>query len=565
MNTEPQSTQPTSPRYATALLALSMFFTGACGLVAEYILGTVSTYILGNSIEQFSVVIAIMLLMMGLAGFAQNYIKDTNLIEKFITVEILLSLMGGFAPIGLYAAFSYTEAHFMLIMYFFMMAIGALIGLEIPLVLRINKKYRATLQGNLASIYAPDYIGAFIGFLVWIYLLKRIPVTEISFVMASVNFVVAVVAFIYFTKHKLVRHKIVFFVLIALTAGALFFGYLNNRGWNRQLEQRLYDHPIVLARTTKYQRIVMTHNQRISEYRFFINGNLQFSSSDEKIYHEQLVHPVMNMVNNHSQVLVLGGGDGLALREILKYKDVKNITLVDLDPDMVKIASTDPCMRKLNKNAFHDSRVFVQASKGVIEETLKKTVYQETGRTARGRDDAEMVAEVNVFSIDADLFIQDLAHSWNVIIIDFPDPNSVELCKLYSKSFYLKLKQVLSQHGMVVIQSTSPYHAKKAFLNIRRTMEAAGLRTLPYHDNVPSFGDWGWLLAWKSDEPQESVRKRLENLEAYRVPTEYLTPEVSRGALIFGKGILQSKSTDINTIMNPTLLKAYIDESWGIE
>ena len=551
----------------TILLASCMFFTGAAGLVVEYILSTVSTYILGNSIEQFVIIIALMLLMMGVAGSAQNLIGDRGLVEKFILIEILLAWLGGFAPIAIYAAFGALVYHFQLIQYFFVMSIGLLIGFEIPLVLRINERYQKRLGANIASIYTLDYVGAFVGAVAFNFLLLKIfPLTEISFIVAGLNFFVATLAFWYFWRQDLISHRWVMGGAIVVTVFALGYGYLNNRGWNQSIEQRLYNAPIVLAKTTSYQRLVLTHSDRRGEYRFFINGNLQFSSRDESIYHEQLVHPAMALVPDHRRVLILGGGDGLALREVLKYADVEEVTLVELDPEMIELFSTNSTLRELNNDAFADARVRAWSSPGVQASEERTVLYQESGETDQaGRGVSEPISTVEVYIVDADRFIADVGDAWNVIFIDLPDPSSVELAKLYSKEFYLKLRPILAETGMVALQATSPYHASETYLGIQRTLEAAGFRTLPYHDTVPSFGDWGWLLGWKNESTEDAVKAKIARLTRFQVETDYLTPEVFRRALVFGKNWLESRHDDISTLMDPKVLYYYLDESWIAE
>jgi spermidine synthase len=556
-------------RLATALLALTMFFTGACGLVSEYALGAVSSYILGNSIEQMCMTIAVMMLMMAAGSYIQIVFKK-NLVTTFIHIELAIALIGGYAPLAMYGAFGFLEHHFILVQYVFICSMGLLIGLEIPVVLRINQEYSKSLGINVANVYGPDYIGAFVGAVIWVYyLLRNFPITEISFLMAGVNLFVAVLTFAYFFHLGLVKKKIAVFVLIVLTFAALVLGFMNNRRWNVALEQRLYDDKVISSILTKYQQLVMTYRAETEEYRLYINGNLQFSSVDEAIYHEQLVHPVMTLVPDHEKVLILGGGDGMALREVLKYPDVRSVTLVDLDPDMVRFARTNPVMTRLNENAFADRRVKAETPSGVRTNGVKP-VYQETGvvtTDAKGHPSPETVktAVVNVLHLDADKFIEIVRDKYNVIIIDFPDPSSIELAKLYSREFYLKLQNVLSENGMTVVQSTSPYHAREAFLCVERTMASAGFATLPYHDNVPSFGDWGWILGWKKRALTEgALRKRIASMDI-KPGTRYITPEVFRSAMVFGKERLKSENREINTLMHPVLLDLYTREGWKIE
>lgn len=556
-------------RLATALLAATMFFTGACGLVSEYALGAVSSYILGNSIEQMCMTIAVMMLMMAAGAYVQIIFKK-NLVDTFIRIELAIALIGGFAPLAMYAAFGFLDHHFILVQYGFICSMGLLIGLEIPVVLRINQEYSRSLGVNVANVYGPDYIGAFVGAVVWVYyLLRNFPITEISFIMAAVNLFVAVVTFAYFCYLGLVRKKALVSLMIVLTFAALVLGYVKNRDWNVALEQRLYDDKVIGSFVTRYQHLAMTFRPETDEYRLYINGNLQFSSLDEAVYHEQLVHPAMALVPDHANVLILGGGDGMALREVLKHPEVRSATLVDIDPDMVDFARRDKVMRRLNHNALADRRVSVPLAGGVSAGGVR-ALYQETGETRSGEKgqpvpETVMTAMVNILHLDADKFIETARGTYNVILVDFPDPGSIELAKLYSREFYLKLSHVLSEKGMVAVQATSPYHAKEAFLCIVRTLEAAGFATLPYHDNVPSFGDWGWIMAWKKQAmTRETVENRVSSMDI-GVKTRYISPEVFKSALVFGKGRLEGRNREINTLMHPVILDLYTREGWKID
>ncbi len=551
---------------ATFLLMSCMFASGACGLVLEYIQATVAAYILGNSIEQFGVVIGLMLFMMGVAGAVQPIIPTRRLIRAFILIETLLAVVGGFAPLAVYWAYGVLTDHFLLIQYAFIMAVGFLIGLEIPVVLRINETYAERLSTNLGQIFSADYVGALAGALLWVfYLLHRFPLTETSFLLAGVNFAIALVAYGYFRWRGLIAGDRGLTAFIVLAAVALSAGYHYNRDWHLAAEQHLYEDRIVLSRTTRYQHLVMTHNRMLDEYRFYINGNLQFSSVDEARYHEMLVHPAMNLVPDHRRVLILGGGDGMALREVLKYPDVAEVRLVDLDPDMVRLGANHPVLRRLNRGALADARVAIRTGDGVSAGDWR-AIWEETGREGRnGLPVTEQTATVRVMHIDADRYLSGAGDDrWNVILADLPDPSSPELVKLYSREFYLKLRSRLSERGMAVIQATSPYHAKESFLCIRRTLESAGFRTLPFHLNVPSFGDWGWLLAWRDGTDPEVMERRVAAVD-FAAPTRFLTPEVFRSTAAFGKGMLASRHRAVNTLMHPVLLDYYLHESWLVE
>lgn len=554
----------TMPRFLPILLAFCMFSTGASGLVNQYVLATLTTYILGNSIEQFSIVIACMMLMMGVSGFVQSKMSDRHLLEKFIGVEILMALLGGFAPLAIYAAFGYLEHNFQLVHYFFVLSVGFLIGFEIPLVMRIIDLHKVTLKTNLTIVYAMDYIGAFIGAIIWVkYLLKHYPLTEISFIVAGFNFVVAAFTILYFLNSKLIKNSALNITILLLTAGVLMYGYMNNRDISNLLEQRFYDHPIIHKETTKYQHIVITHNKSLNDTRLYINGNTQFSSLDEARYHDFLVHPLMAAAKSTDHVLILGGGDGLALREVNKYPHVQSITLVDLDPAMVKLASSHKILTELNRKAFANAKISVKSMQ-LNEPGSQIGVYfvedQQTQETP------EYVASISVYNIDADQFLKrEPLTPWDVVIIDLPDPSSIELSKLYSKQFYRSLRRNLADDAVISIQSTSPYHAKEAYLAIGATLEAAGFNTLPYRQNIPSFGDWGYYLAWTHAQKPSEMKHKLANLPGFSIEPEFLTTDLLAASFAFGKGELLSKDVCINTIMEPCLLTRYTDQSWLIE
>ena len=541
-----------------------MFSTGASGLVNEYVLATITTYILGNSIEQFSLVIACMMLMMGVSGFVQSKMSDNNLLQKFIAVEVLMALLGGYAPLAIYASFGYLEDHFQFVHYFFVLSVGFLIGFEIPLVMRIIEQHKIKLKTNLTIVYAMDYVGAFVGAIIWVkFLLKNFPLTEISFIVAGFNFIVATVTIIYFLRQKIISKPLLQICVLLVTAIFLIIGYSSNRDINNLLEQRFYDDPIVYKNTTKYQHLVITHNSTTEDTRLYINGNTQFSSTDEARYHDLLVHPLMAAAPSIKNVLILGGGDGLALREVNKYKNIESVTLVDLDPEMVKMASTNPILTSLNKNAFQNSRVITDEIPSSSVGT-KKGIYLSEGNTEK--ENSEWVASVEIFNIDADQFFRKKPGKlWNAVIIDLPDPSSIELSKLYSRQFYKTLKRHISHDAYISIQSTSPYHAKESFLAIGSTLESAGFKTLPYRQNIPSFGDWGYYLAWTNNEKPEDLKKKLSGIIEFPIESEFITPEILAASFAFGKGELVSQAPCINTLMEPCLLTRYVDQSWLIE
>ena len=230
------------------------------------------------------------------------------------------------------------------------------------------------------------------------------------------------------------------------------------------IEGGLYRDRIIYMEQTKYQKIVMTKHR--DDVRLYIDGNCQFSTDDEYRYHEALVHIPMNEVDNCSKVLILGGGDGLAVREVLKYDEVKKIDLVDLDEEMIRICSTNDNITKINENSLKSDKL-------------------------------------SIHNEDAYEFLKESDEKYDLIIVDLPDPNSESLNKLYSNMFYRLCGKALSDKGVFVVQSTSPYFATNAFWCINKTIESEGFNVKPYHLQVPAFGDWGFNMASRKELTEE--------------------------------------------------------------
>ena len=277
-----------------------------------------------------------------------------------------------------------------------------------------------------------------------------------------------------------------------------------------------------------------------------------------------MVHPVMNLAPQREKVLILGGGDGCALREVLKYKDVKEVLLVDLDPEMTDLAATLPILTRINQDAFKDARVVTLKGNG-ISPGIHKRVYMDANRKTHSQPaTTRKLADVRVLNVDADKYLSDVQGFFDIILVDLPDPSSPELTKLYATEFYKKVRRHLSQHGFMVVQATSPYMAKESYLCIGRTIENAGLSILPFHENVPSFGDWGWFIAFHPNMKKEKIMERIGTL-TIDVPTRFITPEGFRSELVFGKGDLETADKRINTLLDPTLLSIYNHESWLLD
>jgi len=539
------------------LLVFSTFVLGACGLVYEYVLSVLGNHLIGSSHEEIFIVIGIVMFAMGVGSMLQHRIRG-NLFGKFLMIEIILGLVGGFSATVIYTAFIHTESH-RVVLYGFSLMIGILIGMEIPIIIRINNEYALSLRANLSEILSMDYIGALAGALLFTYvLLVNFTLARIGFLLGLINTSLALLGLVLFAG--LVRRKAALGLAGLAVAAALCLGFIKAEDWTRYGEQKYYRDPVVISRTTPYQHLVLT--KRKDRINLYINGHIQFSSTDEHIYHEMLIHPAMSLAARRSRVLILGGGDGLALREVLAYPDVESVTLVDIDREVVRLAAEDEHLVRLNRGAFLDARVTVETS-AAVRKGEKIEVLQESQRQSEmftGR--LHPLAEVHVLIMDADRFVREREGSFDVVFIDLPDPDQLEVAKLYSVDFYAALRERLLPGGIVVTQATSPFHAKHAYLCIGRTLAAAGFGIIPYHENVPSFGEWGWYLAWKDARKPEEVRQGLCQVRKLGVPTRFLTPALLRASLDFGKGWLETeREIEENTLMNPVIV-SYFRDAW---
>jgi spermidine synthase len=277
----------------------------------------------------------------------------------------------------------------------------------------------------------------------------------------------------------------------------------------------LYGENVIYSNSTPYQRIVLTHNK--SDYRLYLNNNLQFSSSDEYRYHEALVHPAMSMAKKVDNVLVLGGGDGLAVREILKYNNVKNVALVDLDEGMTKLFKTNNVLTHFNQNSLNNSKV-------------------------------------KIYNQDAFIWAKNTKNTFDVVIVDFPDPSNYSLGKLYSLNFYSTLKTLLTPDAVVVVQTTSPYFAPKSFWCINKTLMEIFPQVDAYHAYVPSFGEWGFSIAMNGFRTNfNQVNREVKGLRFYNYQFDKFN--------YFAKDMI-SKDIEINRLDNQILVR-YFDEEWG--
>ena len=435
------------------LLFISIFLISACGLIYELVAGTLASYLIGDSVFQFSTIIGCYLFSMGIGSALSRYIKR-GLAHRFVWIELLIGLIGGFSSAALFLAFAYTQS-FTLLMYFVVTVIGALVGLEIPLLIRIVRE-QFDFTDAVAHVLTFDYIGALAASLLFpILLVPRLGLVRSALLFGIINAFVALWSTHLFAARLAGGHKMLRAACLAVLT-LLTIGIVEAKRISAAAEDNIYADDIIFSRDTRYQHIVLTRFK--DDIRLFLNSHLQFSSRDEYRYHESLVHPGLAAVPAPRHVLVLGGGDGLAVREILKYPQVEGVTLVDLDPEMPHLFSTNPMLTALNQRSF-------------------------------------LSPKVRVINADAFPWVDSNTESFDFIVVDFPDPTNYSLGKLYTTAFYRALSRHLSSQGLIVVQSTSPMFARDSFWCIDATLRQVGLKTWPYHVYVPSFGEWGFVLA----------------------------------------------------------------------
>ncbi|MBU2649068.1 polyamine aminopropyltransferase [bacterium] len=555
---EPLVSTPDNAKTLAVVLGLSMLFVGICGISYEYTFSRLGSDILGDSVKQWALTIGLMMFFMGMGADLQKYLPDDLNVDNFIFLEVLLGLLGGIGPTVSLYMFGHFHDHFILIHYFFICSIGLLIGLEIPLLTRVNQRTVPSLKHNLGLILKMDYIGSFLGAVIWIFVLPLFfNVLEISFFLGILNVGVAIFTWIWF-RHWM-RHPRVILLFAGCVVALLLAGLLNGKKITITAEQKLYRDTIVHTRTTPYQRIVITENGSGDLY-LYINGHLQFSSIDEHIYHEFLVHPVMSATPVHKKVLVLGGGDGLAVREVLKYKTVESITLVDIDPAMTTMAAELPELVRLNQGSLLNQKVSPQKAGGVSPGEMVPLTERGQGYFRRHKQVEEI--SVHVINLDAYQFVASISGIYDVIIIDFPDPNNPSLSKLYSLEFYALLKDKLAFDGLLIQQSSSPAAAREAFLMIGRTLSAAGYTAIPIHHTVPSFGEWGWWIAGHQERSGiTGLKARIADGSQPLSDTRYLTRDLIRSSLYFGKGVLKTENRAINTVLDDRIFRLY-QQAW---
>lgn len=494
------------------VLLFSVFILSLCGITYELVLGSLATYLLGNPVLQYSITIGVFLSSMGLGSYLSRFFGK-DLLATFVRIEIALGFAGGVSVLVLSALFSFS-ASFYLLHVFFLVIIGAMVGLEIPLLTRIMKG-SGSLKDILASVLSLDYLGGLAGSLLFpLVMFPFVGRLLTSFVIGMFNAAVAllVILKVPYAGRKGADMAAAILCVVFLAAAALTSNEINSI-----LQKRLYYDDIVYSKRSRYQEIVLTRNG--DDFRLYLSGSLQFSTVDEYRYHEMLVYPPLLLGSEPPRsVLVMGGGDGLAVRDILKVDSVKSITLVELDKAVIDLATTNPSLLRINGNSLSDKRVKV-----IVDDAYTFLIEN------RGRFDR--------------------------IIADFPDPHDETTAKLYTVEFFSLVRRSLSPGGIFVTQSTSPFFASQAFWCIHGTLKKVFPQVVPYHAYVPTFGDWGFNMASMAS---------IDTGKWYPAPMglRYFSHRSMQGALHFSEDVI-SRDLLLNTFNRPVLYNYYL-KGWRV-
>ena len=503
-------------------LIYAVFIAGLCSIIYELLIATTVTYFEGDSVRYFSLTIGLYMASMGLGAYVSKFATG-DLLRRLVYAETLLGAIGGFSVPLLYLAYAWTD-QFLTVYVFFTLIIGFLIGLEVPFLTRLLEKYDS-LRVSIAHVLTLDYLGALVATIAFpLVLLPFLGTFRTGLVFGLMNMSIGLLLLWHFPKRIGARTTFLFrFLTLLIGAGivtALVLSQFLLKEWN----DRMYDARVIHSEQSRFQQIVLTKTR--SDLRLFLDGNLQFSSLDEYRYHEALVHPAMAVLNSSGKqkvrALVLGGGDGLAVREILRHPNIETVTLVDLDPAVTRLGMENPHVRSLNEDSLiRDPRV-------------------------------------RIVNADAFAFLNKGITLYDLVVADLPDPNNTDMARLYSSEFFQLVRNALAPDGVFLSQATSPFFAKEAFWTIHESIRARFPHVMPFHVSVPSFGDWGFVLA--SDRNIDWVRaseKLLANLR-------FMETDIMVNMIHFAKD-LRVKEAEPSTLDHPIILKLYLDgwRKWG--
>ncbi|QJY49101.1 polyamine aminopropyltransferase [Pseudonocardia broussonetiae] len=466
----PADAPPLGTRRARPLLLAAVAVCAACGLVYELVLLTLAVTLAGGGIAVTSLIVAGFVAALGVGALAAKPLLP-HAAPAFVAIEIVLGVVGGLSATALYVAFSFHGTS-SAVLVLATAVIGVLVGAEVPLLMTLLAGDGRSAGRLVADLNAADYAGALVGGLAWPFvLLPLVGQIRGSAVTGMVNLVAAAVVAAFVLRGRLgVRARAVATAALLVAATGLAVLLVEAQDIVETSRQRLYADPVVVDETSAYQQIVVT--ERGDDVRLYLDGDLQFSSVDEHRYTEALVHPVL--ARDPARVLVLGGGDGLAARELLRHPSVTEVVQVELDPAVLDLGRTR--LAELNDHSLDDPRVRL-----VVDDGFR------------------WLREAPPGTFDA-------------VVVDLPDPDTPVLGRLYSTEFYGLVARALTPGGQLVVQSGSPYSTPQAYWRTVSTVAAAGLGVTPYHVHVPSFGDWGFTLAAPGAAPPLVLSPRAPEL-----------------------------------------------------
>lgn len=443
------------------LLLLTATLSSGVALALEMLLISQASYLTGDAALATGVVVGVFLAAMGLGAWLSQYLASGSepqrgLLRALVLVELVLAPLCLLGPAGLFALFA-AQGPLWLGVVVLSLALGVLGGMELPLLTRLLER-QERLRTALARVLALDYLGSLVGALAFpLLLLPWLGLLATAAVLALVPLSCSLALCCCFSPLRRWRWAVLAALPVVAVAG------LQLAPLERRLEDGLYDDPVVWRVQSRHQRIVIT--RRRDDLRLYLDGSLQFSSLDEYRYHEALVHPAMARHGSPQRVLLLGAGDGLALREVLRWPTLRRVDVVELDGQMLALARRHPFLRRLNGDSFSDRRVRLHVA-------------------------------------DAFAAVGQLPGPYDVVIADFPDPSTQVLARLYSVAFYSRLLKRLAPEGQLVTQASSPFFTPRVMASIQASLEALGLRADPYSVTVPSFGPWGFVLAERRGPPR---------------------------------------------------------------
>ena len=541
------------PKLKSILLLIQIFVVSSCSLAYELLLGTAASNITGNSVLAFSLSIGLYLAGLGTGAFCSQWVKNKILHEFFVWTETVLALVGGICVATLYLSLVFTP-YFQFVQIFLTFLVGLISGLEIPVLTRIlninnhksgdNKNTTTSsdfeLKGILANVLSFDYLGGLLASVLFpLILLPYFGLVKLNFLIGLLNLCMATLGLYLFWSQ--IKNKIIHIFSISI----IFILLLSATFWSSSIynfiENGLYRDPIVYSTQSQFGRIVVT--KKGNDTRLYLNGGIQFSSQDEYRYHESLVMPALLLSSQKPtklNVAVFGGGDGLAVTQILKFSSfLEKVSLVDIDPKMTDLAKNSELFKNLNQNSLNSD-------------------------------------QVQIYNRDAWAWLQEQPrNSLDLIISDLPDPDDSAIAKLYSQEFFKFASLALKADGVLVTQSSSPYTTPKVFWAENKTLSSVFPQVIPYQAYVPSFGQWGFHITSKQAKEQSDILKSLYSYQPEKeqlailnsnqyIDTPNLTqiftlsPDLKTPKLSTGEKI-DLNSLKINTLDNLILIKYYTE------